>query len=296
MVQILNFKHLYYFWVIAREGSIIAASRELHLAPQTLSGQLSSLEDALGGLLFKREGKQLILSHLGRTLLPYADDMFRVAEELKRVAALVTSQQSIRVALGIAASIHKLYAYRMIEPALKLDREVDLSCRSGSIEFLVQELDHHRLDMVLTDRLPPLQRENPLHWYELERSSITLFAAPALGTRLKTNFPLSLDGTPFIVSTLESPYVHELMQWFERQGVRPKVRAEVDDSALLKVLGAHEMGVFAAPTAVSDEVCRQYQVIPIGKVDTVSERIYAVTRARSAVNPAVEAICRRGRT
>ncbi|MBK8970447.1 MAG: LysR family transcriptional regulator [Hahellaceae bacterium] len=293
MVHNLNFKHLYYFWVIAREGSIIAASRELHLAPQTLSGQLASLEESLGGLLFKREGKQLILTHLGRTLLPYADDMFRVAEELKRVAALVTTQQSIRLAVGIASSIHKLYAYRMIEPALKLDREVTLSSRSGSIDFLVQELDHHRLDMVLTDRLPTLQRDNPLHWYELERSSITLFAAPGLSARLIANFPLSLDSTPFLVSTLESPYVHELMQWFERQGVRPKVRAEVDDSALMKVLGAHELGVFAAPTAVADEVCRQYHVVPIGKVDSISERIYAVTRARSAVNPAVEAICRR---
>ncbi|ABC28548.1 Transcriptional regulator [Hahella chejuensis KCTC 2396] len=293
MPSSINFKHLYYFWVIAREGSLVAASRELNLAPQTLSGQLASLESQLGGLLFKRQGKQLVLTHLGHTALKYADEMFRVAEELKHVTSMITTQQAIKVSVGISASIHKLFAYRMLEPAMKLERQVDFSCQTGQVEYLVQELDHHRFDIVLADRLPTIQRSSSIHWYKLEESTISLFAAPSLARDLRSRFPKSLHGQPFLAATLESPYFHQLMQWLNNQGIKPIVRAEIDDSALIKVFGAHGLGVFAAPTIVADEVCRQYQVESIGNIDVVMENLFAITRSRLSGNLAVEAICKR---
>ncbi|AZZ92591.1 LysR family transcriptional regulator [Hahella sp. KA22] len=293
MLKSLNFKHLYYFWVIAREGSLVAASKELNLAPQTLSGQLSSLEESLGGLLFNRKGRRMTLTQLGRLVLSYADDMFRVAGELQQVALLVTSGRSISLAVGISASIHKLFAYRMLEPALHLDREVKLSCRSGTVEHLVQELLSYRLDIVLADRLPPLHRDSQTHWRELESSSISLFAKPDLARTLRKNFPLSLDGQPLLATTLESPYFQQLMRWLGDHGVKPVIKAEIDDSALVKVFGARGLGVFAAPTVICEEVLRQYQVELVGSIEAVTERLYAVTRSARSGNPAVEAICLR---
>ncbi|MCX4029648.1 transcriptional activator NhaR [Endozoicomonas sp. SM1973] len=292
MPNTLNYKHLYYFWVIAREGSLASASKTLNLAPQTLSGQLATLEESLGGLLFNRQGRQLTLTYLGKTVLRYADQMFQVAEELKQVSAMVTSRRSIQLSVGICTSIHKLVAYQLLEPALSLDQEVALTCKSGSLDYLMQQLESHHLDVVLGDQLPPAKSDRLMHWYELGQSTISIFAASALAERLRDNFPLSLDKQPILAATFNSPYFQQLMQWLGQQGVKPIIRAEVDDSALIKVFGANGLGAFAAPTVITDEVCRQYQVELVANIDAIQEKLFAITRNRFSSHPAVEAICK----
>ncbi len=288
----LNYKHLHYFWIIAREGSLVAASKVLHLAPQTLSGQLAELESALGGLLFTRRGRKLEVTPLGKIVYNHAEEMFRIGEDLKRATDLMTSNRSIPLAAGISASIHKLLAYRLLEPALELDRKVHLTCQTASTDYLLEQLNRYQLDLVLTDRVPSIKREQHLHWYQLTSSTLSLFASAKLAGELRHDFPLSLDQQPFVASTLDLPYFNQLLQWFDNQDIKPAVQAEVDDSALMKVFGSHGMGIFAAPTIIADEVCRQYQVTCIGEVNEVKETLFAICRNRFSGNPAVEAICR----
>lgn len=291
MLNNLNFRHLYYFWVIAREGSMASASDVLNLAPQTLSGQLATLEDAVGGLLFKREGRSLALTDLGRTVFSYADEMFVVAEELRQVLGAATEKRPVHLSIGISGSIHKLIAYRLIEPALLLEREINLTCRSGMLNHLVQDLKRFRLDVILTDQLPPPDKDFHAHVFEIGSSTISIFATPAVAAKLRPDFPFSLNGQPLLANVIESPYFNRLMQWFSDHGVRPRIRAEIDDSALIKVFGSHGAGLFVAPTMIADEVCRQYEVEPVGQLETVVEPLYAITGKRPSGNPAVQAIC-----
>lgn len=296
MLDTLNFRHLYYFWIIAREGSLARASDRLDLAPQTLSGQLASLEDAVGGLLFRREHRRLVMTDLGQTVFGYADDMFAIADELCQVVRSAPADRPLRLTVGVSASIHKLIAFHLMEPALTLHREVQLTCRTGRVEDLLRELNRQDLDVVLTDRVPTSDTESRWHLHELGESSISLFAAPDLANQLIADFPASLNEQPFLTSALDAPYLHQLTRWFSEQGVRVRLKAEIDDSALIKVFGRQGLGVFAAPTVVAEEVCGQYDVICIGAVNEVSDRFFAMTRSRRTTHPAVEAICRQSIT
>lgn len=283
----LNLRHLYYFWVIAREGSIVRASEHLDLTPQTLSGQLATFESALGGALFRRANRSLQLTDFGQTVLGYADEMFQTAQALSDVIRQPPEERPLSLAIGIAASIHKLIAYRLTEPVLSLKREVRLSCHTGDPYLLLKRLAQREMDIVLTDRQPASDEADRFRTYRLASSSMSLFAAPELAERLRSRFPRSLDGQPFLATSLKAPYVTALMNWFASQNIRVKVVAEVDDSALIKVFGRQGLGYFAAPTAISDEVCRQYQVEHIARISEVRDTLYAVTRSGRSHNAAV---------
>ncbi len=136
----LNLKHLYYFWMISREGSIARASEVLDLAPQTLSGQLATFEASLDGLLFQRERRRLILTDLGRTVLGYADQIFALTGELNDTLRLAPSDRPLTLSAGVSASIHKLIAYYLLQPAMVLPRPVQLNCQTSGIEELMLRL------------------------------------------------------------------------------------------------------------------------------------------------------------
>jgi len=283
----LNFRHLFYFWTIAREGSIVRAAELLDLTPQTLSGQLATFESALGGALFRRANRSLQLTDFGRMVLGYADEMFQTAQALSDVLSQPPEERPLSLAIGIAASIHKLIAYHLAEPALRLKREVRLSCRSGDPDELLRRLAQRQLDLVLTDRQPESSEAGRFRTYRLASSSMSLFAAPELAAAIRPRFPASLDGKPFLANSIKAPYVTALMNWFVSQSIRVKVVAEVDDSALIKVFGRQGLGYFAAPSAISDEVCRQYQVEHIARIAEVRDTLYAVTRCGRSHNAAV---------
>ncbi|TVP53965.1 MAG: LysR family transcriptional regulator [Halomonadaceae bacterium] len=283
----LNLRHLYYFWMIAREGSIARASESLELTPQTLSGQLATFEGALDGALFRRVNRSLQLTDFGQTVFTYADEMFQTAQALTDVLREPPENRPLNLSVGIAASIHKLIAYHLTAPALSLSREVRLTCRSGDTGALLKRLGQRELDIVLTDRQPDSGEAGHFRSHRLASSSISLFAAPELATILAADFPASLDRQPFLATTLDAPYVTALMNWFANQNIRVKVAAEVDDSALIKVFGRQGLGYFAAPTAIRDEVCRQYQVVHVASIHEVRDTLYGVTRARSGHNAAV---------
>jgi LysR family transcriptional activator of nhaA len=283
----LNLRHLYYFWVIAREGSIVRAAEHLDLTPQTLSGQLATFETSVGGSLFRRANRSLQLTDFGHTVLGYADEMFQTAQALSDVISQPPENRPLSLSIGIAASIHKLIAYHLTEPVLTLDREVRLRCHTGDPYLLLKRLAQREIDIVLTDRQPASDEAERFRTYRLASSSMSLFAVPELAEGLRSNFPRSLDGQPFLATSLKAPYVTALMNWFASQNIRVKVIAEVDDSALIKVFGRQGLGYFAAPTVIQDEVCRQYQVEHIARISEVRDTLYAVTRSGRSHNAAV---------
>ncbi|WP_404364345.1 LysR family transcriptional regulator [Marinobacter sp.] len=291
MRETLNLRHLYYFWVISQEGSIARASEVLDLAPQTLSGQLATLEQSVGGSLFRRERRALVLTDLGQLVLGYASEIFALTGELSDVLKLAPSDRPLALAAGVSASIHKLIAYRLLQPALGLGRRVNLQCRTGRTEELLFNLKRKELDVVLTDRMPGLEASDSFAVHPLGGSTISLFAAPALADRLQPDFPRSLNHEPLLANATDSPYFSELMNWMALRGVRMNLVAQVDDSALIKVFGREGFGVFAAPTVITDEVCRQYEVNHIAAISEVTEQLYAVTRSRNPTHEAVKAIC-----
>jgi len=286
----LNLRHLQYFWMIARSGSIVRAAESMNLSPQTLSGQLATLEADLGNALFRRTNRSLQLTEFGQTVFAYADDIFQTAQALDEVIQQPPEERPLNLSVGVAASIHKLIAYHLTAPALALSREVHLRCQTGETNQLLKALGQRDLDVLLTDRQPDFKDAGQFRAHRLASSSISLFAAPTLASKLKPGFPASLDHQPFLTTSLNAPYINELMNWFAAQRIQVKVVAEVDDSALIKVFGREGIGYFAAPTVIQHEVCRQYEVECIGSIEQVRETLYAVTRARTGHNIAIQAL------
>ena len=286
----LNYHHLHYFWMTARRGSIAKASAELRLAPPTLSSQIRRLEDSLGEPLFAREGRRLVLTDVGRVVQGYADEIFSRGREMLDVVKQRRGPAGLTLAVGVSDALPKLVAWRLLEPALSLDRPVRVVCRDGRHDRLLAELALHELDVVLSDA--PASGGLHLRAFNhlLGECGVSFFAARAIAGRLRRRFPRSLDGAPFVAPTDGTALRHSLDAWFERRGVRPRIVGEIEDSALLKTLGQAGAGVFAAPAGIEREVSRQYQVRLIGRTDEIRERYYAISAGRRLTHPAVVAL------
>jgi len=285
----LNYHHLRYFWAVAREGSVTRAAEKLHISQPTVSAQIRELEEALGERLFLRTGRTLALTDVGRTVFRYADEIFGLGRELLDTVKGRPTGRPARLSVGIANVVPKLVAYRLIEPALQLPEPVLMECVEDRPDRLLAELAVHTLDVVLNDApVGPLVNVRA-YSHLLGDCSVTVFGVPALARHAR-RFPASLDGAPFLLPTQNTALRRGLDQWFDEQRIRPQVVGEFEDSALLKVFGQAGRGLFTAPTAIADEVRRQYGVRRIGEIEPVRERFYAISVERRLKHPAVVAI------
>lgn len=292
----LNYHHLLYFWLVAREGSLAGASKELRLAQSTISGQIRSLEQGLGEKLFTRSGRRLVLTEIGRIVYRYADEIFLLGRELQDVIKGRPVGRPLRLVVGIADVVPKLVARRLLEPALKLSEPVHLVCHEDKPERLLAELAVHNLDVVIADApVGPSVRIRAFN-HLLGECDIVFFATPKLAASHKRGFPKSLDGARVILPTENTTLRRSLDQWFATRGIRPRVVGEFEDNALLKVFGQAGMGLFPASSVIAEEVQRQYGVRPIGTLDGVRERFYAISVERKLKHSAVIAISEEART
>jgi LysR family transcriptional activator of nhaA len=285
----LNYHHLFYFWAVARAGSLARASAELRVGQPTLSTQLKLLEAELGQPLFERHGRRLALTDAGRLALRYAEDIFRTGRELQQALRGGPSGH-VRLQVGVVQVLPKLMTQRLLEPALSVAPGMQLDCREGTADVLVQALALHDLDLVLTDGPVPQGSRARTHSHLLGQSGVSFFAAGKRVEALRRGFPRSLDGAPLLLPAEGSWLRRELDAWLQRHGVRPDVRGEFDDSALLKAFGAAGAGVFTAPTVIAEDVCKMYGVRRVGEADDLRERFYAVTVERRLRHPAVAAL------
>ncbi len=286
----VNYKHLHYFWAVAREGGVARASERLHLTPQTISGQLSLLEKHLGVNLFTRVGRNLELTETGRLVLSYADEIFSLGGELEEVIHQLPEDRPQQFRVGVVDVLPKSIAHRILEPALQMPEPVHMICREASLDMLLAELTVHRLDLVLADRpIPPTVSTRGFS-HKLGECAISFFATKKLEKKLIGGFPACLEGAPLLLPSNGTQLRSSIDQWLDKHRLHPRIIAEFDDSALMKAFGQEGSGVFIAPAVIDAEVERQYQVTAIGQVDEVKEYFYAISVERRVTHPVVSTV------
>lgn len=291
----LNYKHLRYFWTVAKAGSIARAAQQLQRTPQSISGQIQALESTLGTDLFRRAGRGLELTDVGRHALLYADRIFTLGDELLDDLRARPARRALEFKVGVAEGMPKAMVYRMIEPALRLEEDVRLICREGRLPFLLADLAVHRYDMVIADRPMPNNLNVRGFSHLLGECGLTFFGSAPLLASLPGTFPAMLDQAPFLLPGEDAAVRPRLLQWFDEHDIRPRIVGEFDDSALMNSFGQTGTGLFVAPTATAAYLCKLYRVRAIGHAAAVKEQFYAITTDQRLEHPAVVALSRAAR-
>lgn len=292
----MNYKHLHYFLQVAETGSVAAASRQLHLTPQTISGQIQLLADRLGGPLFEKVGRRLELTDIGQLALGYARQIFSLGSELEATVREKTRQgRTLEFRVGVADAVPKSIAYHLVEPALKVEQPVRIVCREWRLERLLSELAVHTLDLVISDAPLPSSVSVKAFSHHLGGSTIGVFASSSLRSRSRKPFPDCLQGAPLLMPGEDTAVGQRLRAWFKAQGLRPRVVAEFDDSALAQEFGRQGVGYLLGPAVLADVIEARVQVRRVGTIDEVQEDFYAISVERRITHPCVLAITRAAR-
>ncbi len=286
----INYHHLLYFWTVCKEGSIARACERLRLSQPTISGQLRTLEHSFGEKLFTRSGRGLKLTEFGAVVCRYADEIFTLGQELTDVVKGRPVDRPSRLLIGVSDALPKLVAFRLIEPALKLGQPIRMICHEGKTERLVISLASNELDLVLADAPVGPGVKIRAFSHLLGECGVSFLASPPLATAHRRRFPKSLNGAPMLLPDEDTMLRRSLEQWFHSEEIRPAIMAEFDDNALMTVFAQAGTGIFATPSAFEAEVVRQYNVRPIGHVESIRERFYVITLDRKIKHPAIAAI------
>ena len=283
----LNYHHLQYFWMVAREGSVRGAARRLGVSQPTISAQLKALEGWLGVPLLRRSGGALVLTEQGRLVLAHADEIFAAGRALVDAVRGRAAARPVELAVGVADVLPKALAVRLLSPTLHLTGAGRLVCVQDRTERLIADLAVHGLDLVLTDA--PIGAAVPVRAYNhlLGQCAVTVMGTPALAARYGRRFPASLDGAPFLLPTQGAAVRPALDRWFEAQGLRPQVAAECQDGGLLKAFAEAGAGLVVVPAVVAGDVRERYGLRRLGEIPDVQERFYAVSLERRIRQPAV---------
>ena len=287
----MNFKHLYYFWWVAKAGGVLRAGEQLHVTPQTISGQIGLLEDDLGTPLFAKSGRNIELTDAGRLAFGYAQDIFALGSELEEsLRNYPAGGRPVDFRVGVADAVPKAIAYRLIEPATRLPDPVRIVCRDWKLDSLLAELAAHRLDLVIAGAPIPPSVSVRAYNHRLGESGVSFFASAALFKQCKGKFPACLDGAPMLVPGADAAVRSRLERWCEANSLRPRVVGEFDDSALMKAFGQRGAGVFIGPTVLEAEIKAQYGVKTLGRTTEIVEEFFAISVERRVTHPCVVAI------
>ncbi|MDZ4850582.1 MAG: transcriptional activator NhaR [Pirellulaceae bacterium] len=289
-MQWLNYHHLHYFWVVARQGGITIAAKQLHVTPATLSVQIRDLEKSMGVKLFRKEGRNLMLTEMGESVLEYANEIFAVGNELMEMVGGRPTGSPLVFRVGVKDVVPKLVAYKFLEPAMHLENRVRLVCHEGDMDELVASLCIHRLDVVLSDT--PLNPSMKVRAYShlLGESKVEIMGTSKLIRPLRRGFPASLDLAPMLLPMNNTVLRRSLDVWFRDKNIRPEIRGEFADSAMLKIAAKSGAGLIAVPSIIATEVRTMYTLETLGSIDGIMERFYAISVERKLKHPAVVAI------
>ncbi|CAN7563919.1 transcriptional activator NhaR [Caballeronia sp. LjRoot31] len=286
----MNFKHLYYFWAAAHAGGIARAGTQLHITPQTLSGQIKLLEDALNKKLFKKSGRNLELTDAGRLALDYADEIFSLGAELESAVRQEKEAARAQLRVGVADSVPKTVAYRLLEPALNLSDSLRLICHEGKLHALLSQLAVHKLDLIIADAPIPPDVNVKAFNHSLGRSTLSCFASKSLAARAAKAFPASLSDMPVLLPGTESAVRRKLDHWLKLRTISPRIVGEFDDSALTLAFGREGRGVLFAPTVLAAQLKREHGLIAVGHIETIVEEFFAISIERRISHPAISSI------
>lgn len=292
----MNFKHLRYFWVVAKAGGVMRAGEQLHTTPQTLSGQIKLFEDWIGHKLFRKVGRRLELTEQGRIALDYAEEIFALGAELETAVRHKRGERrTLDFRVGVADAVAKSVVYQLLEPALDGAEPVRLICHEGKYDDLLAQLALHRLDLLIADeRVSPKVSVRAFN-HSLGRSSMSFFCAEGLREQLVVAFPQCLDGAPMLVQGPNSSVRRQLDAWLLRLRLRPRIVGEFDDTALMNAFGREGRGVFIGPAVLEAQIATQYRVGVLGRTEELVEEFFAISVERRISHPSVAAITRAAR-
>ena len=292
----MNYKHLHYFMQVAKSGSVMRASELLHLTPQTISGQIQLLEEALGSPLFAKSGRGLVLTETGHLAQGYAEEIFSLGAELKKA---VREQQGegrmLEFRVGVVDAVFKSIAYRLVEPATLLPESVRVVCREGKLDSLLAELALHRLDLVISDAPIPTTVSVRAFGHRLGSSGVNFFGTPALLKSCSGAFPECLESAPMLLPGQDSAVGQRLRGWLQARSLHPRIVGEFDDSALAKEFGRRGAGIFIGPTVLAPEIEKQYGVKTLGTTTEVADEFFAISVERRITHPCLVAITQAAR-
>jgi LysR family transcriptional activator of nhaA len=287
----VNFKHLHYFWVAAHAGGIVRAGEQLHISPQTLSGQIKLLEEALDKKLFRKNGRTIELTDAGRLALDYADEIFSLGSELESAVRRESeSGAQTRFRVGIADSVPKAIAYRLLEPALSASASLRMICHEGKLHALLAQLAVHRLDLIIADAPIPADVNIKAFNHPLGRSTLSCFGAEALIQSGSKRFPLSLSQLPVLLPGTESAVRRKLDHWLASHAISPRIVGEFDDGAMTMAFGREGRGVLFAPTVLESQLQAEHNLKMVGQIKSIVEEFFAISIERRISHPAVAMI------
>lgn len=286
----LNYHHLLYFWSVAKHGTVAKACEELGLAQPTISAQLRVLENHLGEKLFLRKGRHLVMTEMGRVVFKHAEEIFSIGQDLMNTVKGRGSGRALRLTVGIVDVVPKLLATRLLESTFQQFPTVRLVCLEDKLESLLADLAIHGLDLVIADTPAPPTIKVQAYNHFMGESGVTFFASAKLAARYRRNFPQSLNGAPVLLPTSNTMLRRLLDDWLTRTDLIPTVIGEFQDSATLKAFGQTGHGLFPGSTAMEKEICRQYQVQVVRRVDSIKQKFYAITVERRLKHPVVMAL------
>jgi LysR family transcriptional activator of nhaA len=286
----LNYHHLFYFWTVVRHNSVTKASQALHLSQPTVSAQVRQLEDSLGAKLLVRQRRGMVLTDVGRTVYRYADEIFALGRGLQDAVAGHQEQRPLRIAIGIADVVPKLVAQKLLIPLLSQADPVQIVCREDRPERLLTELCLQELDLVLSDSPATPAEQGRIAIRALDECSVSVYGTRSLRRAYSRKFPRSLHGAPMLLPTPGTMLRRAMDQWFFSIKVQPRIVGEFDDSALLKAFGQAGVGLFVAPSGVEEEICSQFSVGVVGRVESIRERFYIMALESRIHQPAITAV------
>lgn len=289
-MEYLNFHHLRYFWTVAKKGGVRKAAEALNVSQPSISAQLRLLEETFGEKLFRRSGRNLVLTESGHLVLSYADEIFSAGRELMNAVKQRPGSRALQLNVGMTDSLSKLIAFEILEPAFKFSDPTHIICRQAEIGPLVQSLQAHRLDIVLADEPASSSLKTKTFNHRLGRSGVTFCAVPAIAAKLRKNFPRSLNGAPALLPSINMGMRTALETWFDAQGVRPRLVGEFEDSALMEVAASGALGFTTVHTVVDHAALKHYGLKIIAKVQECGSDFYAITAERLVKHPVALAI------
>ena len=289
MTLAFNHRHLYYFWVVAKEGSMTRAAQRLDMAVQTVSAQVRELERDLGCQLLRPAGRGLALTEAGVVALQQAEQIFQLSQALPEQVLATVQAPSVRLAVGIADGLPKLEVQRLLQPVLTVPH-LRLVCDDGEMTDLLADLVLHKFDVVLTDHSAPPNLQLKVHSHSLGTSDIGWYGSANWWALAQADFPASLQQVPLLLPTTHSVVRAQLERWLGHKGLRPRVVAEIEDSALLETFGSTGLGIFPAALAAQDALFKRSQVQLIGACEGVQEHYYAISTERKVMHPLVQQI------
>ncbi|MFB0710897.1 transcriptional activator NhaR [Buttiauxella noackiae] len=285
----INYNHLYYFWHVCKEGSVVGAAEVLYLTPQTITGQIKALEERLQGKLFRRQGRGLVPSELGQLVFRYADRMFTLSQEMLDIVNY-RKESSLLFDVGIADALSKRLVSGVLDAAVVEDEQIHLRCFESTHEMLLEQLSQHKLDMIISDCPIDSTQQEGLFSVKIGECGISFWSQNPLPD---LPFPACLETRRLLIPGRRSMLGRKILNWINTQGLKVEILGEFDDAALMKAFGAAHNAIFVAPTLYGQDIYNDENIVEIGRIENVMEEYHAIFAERMIQHPAVQRVCNR---